>query len=337
MLAVHHWRVDLSPTDRRPGLYWVKVALIGGTGFVGGYVIEALTAAGHDVSVLVRAGSEKKLRCTSLWRSTPGDLSSNTAIDATLTGCDAVIYSVGLLREFPKRQITYENTQYEGVVRVVAAAKRNDVNRFLLLSANGIKLPGTPYQETKFRAEEHLAASGLDATIFRPSVIFGDPHGTMEFATQLYRDMVASPLPAIGFYSGIRPGKEHILMSPAYAGDVATAVSNCLEKIATIGNTYTLGGPDTLSWQEMIRRIAAAVGRKKWIAPMPIGLMKLAATLLDWLPIFPVTRDQLIMLEENNVADPGQLEQLAGRPLTAFDVDNLSYLNSSGTAPPPSL
>jgi NADH dehydrogenase len=305
----------------------MKVAVIGGTGFVGGYVVEALAVAGHDVSLLVRPGSEKKIRHAPLWRTVPGDLSNDTAIDATLTGCDAVIYSVGLLREFPRQQITYENTQYEGVVAVVAAAQRNDVARFLLLSANGVKMPGTPYQETKFRAEEHLAASGLDATVFRPSVIFGDPHGTMEFATQLYRDMVASPLPAIGFYTGLLPGKGHILMSPAYAGDVATAISNCLEQDATVGNTYTLGGPETLSWQEMIRRIAAAAGRKKWIAPMPIGLMKLAAAMFDWLPFFPVTRDQLKMLEENNTADPATLEQLARRPLTAFDVDNLSYLN----------
>jgi len=305
----------------------MKVAVIGGTGFVGGYVIEALNAAGHDVSVLVRPGSATKLRNSSPWRMTPGDLKDDSAIDATLASCDAVIYSVGLLREFPRQHITYENTQYEGVVRVVASAERNNVRRFLLLSANGIKMPGTPYQETKFRAEEHLAASGLDATIFRPSVIFGDPHGTMEFATQLHNDMVASPLPAIGFFSGLRPDKGHILMSPAYAGDIATAISNCLEQDATIGNTYTLGGPDVLSWHEMIRRIATAVGRRKWIAPMPIGLMKLAAALLDWLPFFPVTRDQLTMLAENNTADPAMLEQLAGRPLTAFDADNLSYLN----------
>jgi len=305
----------------------MKVAIIGGTGFVGGYLIEALSAAGHDVSLLVRPGSREKLRHSPLWRITAGDLNDDTSIDATVTGCDAVIYSVGLLREFPRQRITYENTQYEGVVRVVASAKRNDVTRFLLLSANGVKMPGTPYQETKFRAEEHLAASGLDATIFRPSVIFGDPHGSMEFATQLHRDMVASPLPAIGFYSGLRPGKGHIVMSPAYAGDVATAISNCLEQDTTINNTYTLGGPEVLSWQVMIRRIAAATGRSKWIAPMPIGLMKLAAALLDWLPFFPVTRDQLIMLAENNTADSAVLEELAGQPLTAFDVDTLSYLN----------
>jgi len=305
----------------------MKVAVIGATGFVGGYIIEALAAAGHDVSALVRPGSATKLRGPSPWRMTPGDLDDDVAIDATLTGCDAVVYSVGLLREFPRQHITFENAQYEGVVRVVASAMRNDVRRFLLLSANGIRMPGTPYQETKLRAEEHLAASGLDATVFRPSVIFGDPHGTMEFATQLCRDMVMSPLPAVGFFSGLRPTKGHILMSPAYAGDVATAIGNCLDKDTAIGETYALGGPDVLSWQQMLRRIAAAVGRKKLIAPMPIGLMKLAATLLDWLPFFPVTRDQLIMLAENNTVDPATLKELAGRPLTAFNAENLSYLN----------
>ena len=306
----------------------MKVAVIGGTGFVGAYVVDALMSAGHDVSLLVRSGSEDKVRQAKIWRLVAGDLSSDAAIDAALSGCDAVVYSVGLLREFPKQHITYENTQYDGVVKVVASAQRNKLERFLLLSANGIKMPGTPYQVTKFRAEEHLAASGLNATVFRPSVIFGNPCGTMEFATQLYRDMVASPLPAIGFFSGFKPGKGRVLMSPAYVGDVAAAISNTLEQDSAVGRTYLLGGPDVLSWQEMIRRIAAAVNRNKWIAPMPIGIMKLAAFLFDWLPFFPVTRDQLTMLEENNTADPATLQKLAGRPLTAFDVDSLSYLNN---------
>ena len=304
----------------------MKIAVIGGTGFVGAYVIDALVAADHQVSLLVRPGSEEKLRNKNVWRMTSGDLDDIDSLDSTLSGCDAVIYSVGLLREYPKRQITFENTQYEGVVNVIASAQRNNVKRFLLLSANGVKIPGTKYQETKQRAEDFLLASGLDATIFRPSVIFGDPQGTMEFATQLYEDMVASPLPAVGFFSGARPDTGQILMSPAYIGDVALAIVNSLSDDSTIGQTLILGGPDVLSWNDMIERIAAAVNRSKWILPMPVEMMKLAAALLDWLPFFPVTRDQLIMLAENNIADPGTLEKLAKRPLTAFTVESLSYL-----------
>ena len=148
----------------------------------------------------------------------------------------------------------------------------------------------------------------------------------MEFATQLYRDMVASPVPALGFFSGFSPNSGQILMSPAYVGDVAAAICNCLEQKSTIGKTLALGGPETLSWPEMIRRIAAAANRRKWILPMPIGPMKLAASLFDWLPFFPVTRDQLIMLAENNVADSATLEKMANRQLTTFDAASLSYL-----------
>lgn len=305
----------------------MKIALFGGTGFVGSYLVDALIAARHEVSLLVRDGSEQKVRNKAIWRTTSGDLNNDAALDASVLGCDAIIYSVGLLREFPKRQITFENAQYEGVVRAAAAAKRSNVQRFILISANGIKMPGTPYQETKLRAEEHIGASGLEATIFRPSVIFGDPNGTMEIATQLYRDMVASPLPALSFFSGFSPNTGQILMSPAYVGDVAAAICNSLEQNSTIGETLALGGPDTLSWPELIRRVAAAVNRRKWILPMPIGLMKLTASLFDWLPFFPVTRDQLIMLAENNVADSATLEKLANRQLKAFDVASLSYLN----------
>jgi NADH dehydrogenase len=306
----------------------MRVAIFGGTGFVGSHVVDSLVAAGHEVSLLVRSGSENKVRQAQAWRMTSGDLDDDAAIDSTVADCDAVIYSVGLLREYPRRQITFENVQYESVVRVVRSAQRNDVRRFLLISANGIKRPGTPYQETKLRAEEHVTASGLEATIFRPSVLFGDPNGTMEFATQLYRDMVTSPLPAIGFFSGLKPREGQVLMSPAYIGDVAVAVVNSLEQDSAIGKTYVLGGPDVLSWNEIINRISAAVNRRKWIAPMPVAVMKLAATFFDWLPFFPVTRDQLIMLAENNVADPAVLETLAKRPLTAFDVESLSYLKS---------
>ena len=304
----------------------MNIAVIGGTGFVGAHVVDSLTAAGHQVSLLLRPGSEHKVRSENVWRSTSGDLDDHNALDATLSGCDAVIYSVGLLREFPNRGITFEKTQYEGVVSVVESAKRSGVTRFLLISANGVKVPGTKYQETKKRAEEFLLASGLEATIFQPSVIFGDPRGTMEFATQLYQDMVASPLPAVGFFVGSQPKTGQIMMSPAYIGDVAQAIVNALSNPSTVGQTYAIGGPEALSWNDMIMRIAATVKRRKLIVPMPIGVMKMAATMLDWLPAFPVTRDQLTMLAENNVADPADLRKLADRELTAFNVDSLAYL-----------
>ena len=295
----------------------MKIAILGGTGFVGSNIAAALASSGHQVS---------------LWhwccRTSAGDINDEAALDAALAECDAVIYSIGLLREFPDRGITFENTQYEGVVNSVAAAKRAGVERFILISANGIRIPGTAYQGTKLRAEQHLAASGLDATILRPSVIFGDPGENMEFATQLYRDMVASPMPAVGFFTGLSPESGAVLMSPVHVADVAAAVAAVLQN-PTGPEPLVLGGPDVLSWPEMIRRIAAAVGKSKLIIPMPIAVMKLAATLLDRIPAFPVTRDQLTMLAENNIADPATLGQLIGRSPQAFVAENLTYLKGA--------
>ena len=151
----------------------------------------------------------------------------------------------------------------------------------------------------------------------------------MEFATQLYRDMIRPPLPAVGFFAGRNPEKGAIVMSPVHIDDVTSAFVNALEDDATIGNIYELGGPEVLTWRDMLERIAEATGRSKWILPMPTWIMRTGATLLDWLPFFPVTRDQLTMLEEGNTADPDIVRQLTGREPKAFTAENLRYLNTS--------
>ena len=305
----------------------MKAAVIGGTGFVGSYVVDALLDAGHEPHLLVREGSEDKVHRASECRITKGNLDSSDAIDSVVSGCDAAIYLVGILREVPSEGVTFEALQYRGAEAVAEAAKRAGVRRFLLMSANGIDSAETPYQTTKLRAEAMIRESGLDYTIFRPSIIFGDPRGTMEFATQLHRDMVRIPLPAIGFHTGLTPAHGEVLMSPVHVRDVADAFANALADDSTIGKCFVLGGPEVVSWPQMVQRIAAAVGRKKFILPMPIGLMKLGATLFDWLPFFPVTRDQLTMLADGNTAEPDELAQLIGRKPAEFSPDNLDYLD----------
>ena len=306
----------------------MRVAIFGGTGFVGGYLVDALVSAGHEPSLLVRMSSANKVRKSDACRVVTGELSSKAAIDAALEDIDAVIYCVGILREYPKRGVSFQALQYDSVVRIAESAKSRGISRFLLMSASGVKEPGTPYQETKFRAEKHLKNAGFDLTVFRPSVIFGDPKGAMEFATQLYRDMVATPFPAVSFFTGWRPARGQVLMSPVHVEDVAHSFLRALEDASTIGKTFELGGPEVLSWSEMIRRIAGAVERHKWILPLPLSLMRVAATLFDWLPSFPVTRDQLKMLAEGNTVEPDVLEALVGRPPIGFIQDNLAYLRA---------
>jgi uncharacterized protein YbjT (DUF2867 family) len=304
----------------------MRVAIIGGTGFVGGYLIDSLLDAGHSVSTMVRPGSEDKIRRAGQLRIIGGCLSSKNAIEETCEACDAVIYNVGILREFPRQGITFEETQLRGVERTIAAANRAGVSRFLLMSANGVHANGTPYQDSKYRAEELLRNSGLEFTIFAPSVIFGNPHGLMEIATQLYADMVVPLLPAIGFYTGWNPATGKVMLSPVHVEDVAQAFVKALQDEKLLRQKVHFGGPETLSWPEMIERIAGAAGKTKTVIPMPIGVMKLAALLLDWIPKFPVTRDQLTMLAEGNAVEPDELARIIGREPRRFDSESLSYL-----------
>jgi len=306
----------------------MRVAVIGGTGFVGGYLVDALLDAGHEPALLVRPGSEDKVRRVGACRITTGEVSSADPIARTLDGCDAVIYNIGILRENRRQAVTFEELHFSSAVRVIDVAREAGVRRLLLMSSNGVRRPGTPYQETKLRAEEYLESSGIDFTIFRPSVIFGNPHGNMEIATQLCRDMIRPPIPAVGFHTGLNPSNGPILMSPVHVRDVADAFVRSLGDASTVGERYELGGPEVLSWTEMLRRIAAAAGKKKVILPMPIGFMKIGAALFDWLPFFPVTRDQLTMLAQGNVADPSELRAMIGRDPAGFTAANLGYLKT---------
>lgn len=304
----------------------MKVGIAGGTGFVGEYLVAALLRDGHRVSLLVRDGSESRNRHAGDCELVPGDVEDEHSLMRLLAGCDAAIYNVGILREKPGRGVTFERLQYKAAVRFLEQASAAGVGRFLLMSANGAGLDGTPYQQTKYRAEQAAFASDLDATVFRPSVIFGNPQGKMEFATQLRDQMVKPPLPAVDFFVAAGEQSGPVRMSPVHAADVADAFVAALDDPATFGKYYELGGPETLTWGQMIRRIAAAVGRRKWLLPMPVELMKPAAFCLDWLPFFPVTRDQLTMLAAGNTADPATLRALIGHEPRAFAAAELDYL-----------
>ena len=305
----------------------MRVAIIGGTGFVGSYLVDALIKAGHEPSLLVRPGSESKVLHGDQCRLVAGSLSDQKSIKEIVAQCDAVIYNAGILRENPRQGISFEKIQYRGVVDVVDAAVKAGVKRFLLMSANGISPPKTPYQDTKCRAEEYVKRSDLAYTIFRPSVIFGDPRGNMEIATQLYEDMIRVPIPAVGFHTGLRPSTGAVMMSPVHVQDVADAFVRSLDNTSAFGQMYVLGGPQEISWTGMLERIAKAVGKKKIILPMPISIMQVAATLFDWIPAFPVTRDQLTMLAAGNTASDQILRPLIDREPIPFDAETLAYLH----------
>ncbi|EXJ13728.1 SDR family oxidoreductase [Imhoffiella purpurea] len=305
----------------------MKVAVIGGTGFVGLYVTRQLLAEGHMPRLLVRPGSETKIENPSACEIVHGEVGDKVALEQCLTGADAVIYLIGILREFPARGITFEALQYQGVVDTIAAAKATGVSRFLLMTANGVRAEGTPYQRTKYQAEIALKGSGLNWTIFRPSVIFGDPQGRMEFCSQLKKDIIDSPLPAPLFYAGMLPLKAgEFELAPVSVTDVAKAFVLALSESRTQSQTYGLCGPQRLSWKAILGVIAAASGKTKMMLPAPATAIQAAASLLDRYAWFPISRDQLQMLMEGNVCPENDSFARLGLTPTHFGVDQLDYL-----------
>ena len=308
----------------------MKVALFGGTGFVGSYLVDALLAHGHTPRLLVRPGSESKVVQPERCEIVPGDIDDRDAIAACLQGADAAIYNIGLLREFPAQGVTWEKMHYQGAARVIDAAVAAGVKRFLLMSANGVKPDGTGYQSTKFRAEQHLAASGLDWTVFRPSVVFGDPRGRMEFCSMLYQQMLKPPIPAPLFHNGLWPsGAGRFRMSPVAVEDVAEAFVRALETPASVRRVFPLGGPEAPEWREILDVIAQAAGKRKLKVPAPVAVPRAAAALLDRFAWFPVTRAQLDMLLEGNACDGSEAWSMFAIEPQRFEPAALGYVKAS--------
>ena len=306
----------------------MKVALLGGTGFVGSYITDELLNHGYKPKVLVRKNSIKKLLQADKCDVIEGDLSDQNALKKLIKSSDIVIYSIGLVREFPHKGITFQETQFDGVKQAVDLASEFDSKRFILISANGARLDGTKYQSTKYLAEEYLKQSGLDWTIFRPSLCFGDPRGSSrpEFCTQLKKDMLSLPFPSPNFHDGLLPvnaGK--FALSPIHIENVAQFAVKSIKMDLAKNKTYQLGG-ETYYWKDLIPTMAEAYGKKKWMIPAPAIAVKALAFFFQRFAWFPITVDQLTMLMESNVCDSKDHFDLFEIEQIPYNTETLSYL-----------
>jgi NADH dehydrogenase len=305
----------------------MKIALLGGTGFVGQYIVSELLNQGDSPSLLIRKPSAHHNRDDERIKWSAGSLDDPDSLKALLAGKDAVIYNIGILRAFPAQGISFEKLQYKGVVKTAAIAQEMGVKRFILMSANGVDLKLTPYQLSKAAAEEHIKHTDLDWTIFRPSVIFGNPHQRSEFASMLKRDIIDSALPAPLFFEGLNPQHAgNFQLSPVHVEDVSKAFVQALHNPESRHKTYTLGGPDDITWRDILKLIAQANGKTKLMLPVPVVAPSLAAMLLDKYSWFPISRDQIRMLIKGNTCRGDEMFKLCGITPKPFNLDNLHYL-----------
>jgi NADH dehydrogenase len=246
-----------------------------------------------------------------------GDVTEPETLVPALAGVDTVIHLVAIIRE--RGNVTFERVNYEGTVHVVDAAKAAGAWRYLQMSALGaLPDPQFPYHDTKYRAEQYVKASGLDWTIFRPSLIFGP--GDQFFSTLAGLAKLPAPF--------VLPDGGTAKFQPVWLWDVVDAFIKALDDPATVGQTYELGGPEIMTYKEMVHILMDATGRHRPAISLPAGLLKPAAFVMDKaLPKPPVTPEQLKMLRVNNSSDHSATAALIDRPPKPLR-EGLDYLKS---------
>jgi len=294
-----------------------RVGILGGSGFVGNYIIQELLSNGYKVKAINR--TEIKSIDNDSFTQVSVDLFSDD-ICSHFDDIDCIIYNIGIIREFQDKEgVSYKNLHENLAFHVISMAEKAGVQRFLLMSANGVERQLTEYEKTKFNAEQKLIKSKLSWTIFRPSLIFGDPNGKMEFCTQLKRDIVNLPFPAPNFFSSFNiMNAGSFKMSPIHVKNVSQFFVKSISKENSVSQIYELGGSRDLTWKEIIRVISKACNKKKYFIPVPIFFVKLFAFFFDRWAWFPITRDQLIMLVKGNVCD-------GRKHFDDFDIDEITF------------
>ncbi len=285
------------------------ILVTGASGFVGSHLVPALLSAGHRVVALARtptAGETVTGRLPDTQRSQVevriGDVTRPDSLPAAMTGVDAVVHLVAIPRDFNGgADLRLVNT--EGTRAVVSTMQSAGIRRLIHMGAMGVEdVPDLHYASSKAKAEALVRASGLDWTILKPSLQFGEGDGFFNIVAGLVR---TSP--------GIVPvpGDGKSRFQPIHAGDVARVTVAALADPTTTGGAFELGGPRYWTYREITREVLSALDKKRLIVPMPVPIISLVAGTAELVHFpFPVATDQLRQLRLDNI---GPLDLIPAR------------------------
>lgn len=273
-----------------------RVTIFGGSGFVGRYIVRRLAEAGHLVQVVCRdtekAKSLKPMGAVGQITAVNVDLRDEKAVEAVVQASDVVIYLIGIL--FQKGRQKFDFLHHQAPAMVAKLCKKHQVKRFVYMSAIGADVNAkSQYAKTKGLGEQAVLKAYNEATILRPSVIFGAEDNVFNLFARLSR--ISPVLPLVG------GGKTRF--QPVYVDDIAKAVMASLANSKTKGQTFELGGPAVMSFKELMLLMLQTIRRRRHFISLPFWLAHFKAWFWEFLPRPILTRDQVKLLRQDNIVD----------------------------------
>lgn len=287
------------------------VTVFGGSGFLGRHVIRSLAERGWRVRNACRrpdlAQHLQPLGSVGQIVSVQANLRHGPSVRAAVEGADAVVNLVAILHESGRQ--TFSELHVAGARRVAEAARAAGARQLVHISALGADPDSaSAYARTKAQGEAEILKAFPSSVILRPSVLFGPEDEFFNRFAALAR--ISPVLPLIG------GGRTRF--QPVFAGDAGEAVAAALEGRAVPGATYELGGPEILSFREILEYILKVTGRQRLLVPLPFALARIQASLLQLLPSPPLTKDQVELLKTDNVVSEEAVR--SGRVLEALGI-----------------
>ncbi len=287
------------------------ITIYGGSGFVGRHVVQALARTGCRMRVAVRrpdlAGHLQPLGGVGQIHAVQANLRYPESVREAARGADAVVNLVGIL--FQRGGQRFDAVQAEGAGHVAEAAREAGAKTLVHMSAIGADARSpADYATSKAAGELAVLSAFPEAIILRASVIFGPEDDFLNRFAAMSR--IAPALPLIGGGA--------TRFQPVFVGDVAKAVCAALQGRARPGTIYELGGPEIVTFRELMRKVLPHVERRRPLVSVPFWLARLQARFLQVLPKPPLTVDQVRLLEADNmVSDAAAAE---GRTLQGLGI-----------------
>jgi len=281
----------------------LRLVVLGGTGFVGRHLLERLVRDGHQITLLSRnlaARAERLLPPGVELRQ--ADVYDPDVLRAAFTGADAVLNLVGILNEAGDNGRGFRRAHVELVKLVIAACQLTGVHRLLQMSSLNAGRGNSHYLKSRGEAEAAVKASGLDWTLFEPSVIFGPGDGLFARFGALLQSLPVLPLACA-----------QAKFAPVYVGDVVEAIARSLQDRASVGEVYELYGPEVFSLREIVAICTRQLGLRRLVLPLPSPLGRMQAFVCDFVPGKPFSSDNWRSLQTDSVGGIDGLHRLGIR------------------------